>query len=194
MSYSEQFFQLYAEYLKEPTVRAAHDWVFKIAGLDPAFEKVLDLGCGMCQEWLVYGPPCEYRGVDVVIGQHPQFVTQLNYRGKALEAKFTEATAFVSLFSSEITDTPKLNSCFYRSLFYQRPALQAGLVSGFYYTDMRDQNPVRETGGIWSYQTLHAIEEHSLDPELVERRIVLPVPSKLFGPNVIEVWRFFDRR
>jgi hypothetical protein len=69
-------------------------------------------------------------------------------------------------------------------------------VSGFFYTSHLGKAIVGETGGITSWQTLEPILAVSSDV-FTERRITMPVPSAMFGPelnHVYEVWKFFQRR
>lgn len=192
MPYDETFFELYREYLNEPSVRAAHDEVFRIAqALDPAFGAVIDFGCGRWHEFRNYASPHSYLGVDTVGGEsvHSRCA---DYRTMDLSSLPSGATAFVSLFSTEITAPWEENRHFYERVFAALPNVRAGLVSGFYYADRRFDNPVQETGGIVSWQTLETPEESSSDAYF-EARLILPVPSKLFGPTVYEVWKFFSR-
>jgi hypothetical protein len=66
-------------------------------------------------------------------------------------------------------------------------------VSGFYYWNSKDKNPIGETGGIQSYQTLEPVET-VLSPNFHETRITLPAPSEMFGSDVIEVWKLLERK
>lgn len=192
MNYTSHFYDLYASYLEEKSVRAAHDWVFKIFNATTnyhAFDNVLDLGCGHHCEFLRDPMILSYRGMD------------LNAKGTNIKAdyrtfdfkKLKNYTLFVSLFSSEITAPYKENYQLYERIFAEMPTIEAGLVSGFYYTDKKDQQPVDEGGDVISYQTLESIDD-VVSPTFEERRIVLPVKSEMFGDNVIEVWKFLLRR
>lgn len=199
MPYDDEFYARYADYLGEPSVRRAHDWAFSIATSNPNFKQVIDLGCGQCQEF-TQTRPNYYVGFDLNPGELATALTlPLDYRSidwADPQTRFIcrSATAFVSLFSTEITAPVAENYDFYEGLFAQLPNLQAGLVSGFYYADERQyNNPVREAGDILSYQTLEA-PEAVLSHVFREFRIVMPVPSKMFGPVVWEVWKFFSRR
>lgn len=199
MAYDDAFFERYGDYLHEPGVRAAHDWVLQIAALNPAFQRVLDLGCGQHNEfWSFSRPrPLEYTGIELVPGRRfpgAPTVLPLDYRQDDLTDVAPGATAFVSLFSSEITAPAFHNAILYRRLFESRPRLQAALVSGFYYADRARCEIVEETGGLVSYQTIQPIEATAISSLWTEWRIVLPVPSQMFGPHVIEVWKFFQRR
>jgi hypothetical protein len=100
---------------------------------------------------------------------------------------------FVSLFSVENTAPYKTNYKFYEWLFTSHPQMQMGLTAGFYYSDKKQYNPITEAGDIMSFQTTEAMED-VVSPVFHEYRLTLPVPSKLFGPNVYEVWKFFHRK
>ena len=97
-------------------------------------------------------------------------------------------TAFVSLFSTELTAPAGINYKFYRDLFSMGVGI--GIVSGFYYVGRQEENPIREFGshGIVSYQSVSPLEM-ARSYGIYEVRITQPVPSKLFGPDVIEVWK-----
>lgn len=198
MGYDQNFYNAYRSYLCEPEVRKAHDWIFKTVSLNPSFQNVVDFGCGAFNEFFVHAKPRNYVGIDVHL--QPEAGTrrliQADYRKTA---NLTELilpdlpTAFVSLFSTEITVPSKENYAFYEEIFKELLTIQSGLVSGFYYASKKGQNPTGETGGIVSYQTLEHIEDIS-SRMFSEKRIILPVPSKMFGLDVFEVWKFFDRK
>jgi hypothetical protein len=188
MPYDDEFYQRYEEYLQEPVVRAAHDWVFDIAMSNPAFQDVVDFGCGRSREFRLYARHRSYTGVDL----DDTARVRLDYRGMDLAQLHPGITAFVSLFSTEITAPPLENCRFYERVFQEMPHIQAGLVAGFYYDGKRNTNPVVETGGIISYQTLELPSEVS-SLYFSEKRIVMHVPSRMFGQDVYEVWKFFKR-
>jgi|SRR3989344_1009816 len=197
MGYDQDFYKMYQDYLNEPTVRAAHDWIFGIARLNPHFQDVVDFGCGAFNEFNVYARPLRYLGVDVNAPVDDPLLVQADYRQVSdLAQLFGQALspfAFVSLFSTEITATAEENYRFYERVFNQLPTVKSGLVSGFYYASKKCTNPIGETGGILSYQALEDLEDVP-SSSFTERRIILPVPSKMFGPDVFEVWKFFDRK
>lgn len=231
MPYDEAFFAQYAAYLQEPTVRSAHDWVFEIAKMDVAFERVIDLGCGSC-EFLRYADPLLYIGIDheprppelnrtywldrpgARIGKgltdsikREELYLKDDYRAyfagdgpteiaETLATIGYRPTAFVSLFSSEITDQWTKNYDLYHRLFEAIPSLQAGLVSGFYYSSKWGKAVVDEEGDVWSWQT-NEPQFAAYSSVFSERRISMPVPSQMFSPHVndvYEVWKFFQRR
>ncbi len=198
MGYNLDFYNAYKSYLDEPKVRKAHDWIFNIASLNPNFRNVVDFGCGMFNEFFVHAKPRKYVGIDVQIlsQEDERRLIQADYRhihdlmGLIFPAL---PTAFVSLFSTEITAPLKENYVFYEKVFKDVHSITSGLVSGFYYVSKKDQNPIEETGGIVSYQALENID-YVPSEVFSEKRIILPVPSKMFGLDVFEVWKFFDRK
>lgn len=191
MAYNDLFYKLYKDYLVEPTVRQAHDWIFRIAKLDNRFDRVVDLGCGEFNEYHQYAKPSQYVGIDINV-EASRLVWKYNYRDiRWIDKISCDITGFVSLFSSEITATSNENYAFYRNIF-KHSSLQVALVSGFYYAKKKNENPICEAGDVLSFQTVDFPEEVS-QIEFSEKRIILPVPSKLFGDDVYEVWKFFER-
>ena len=198
MGYDKDFYKAYNSYLDEPTVRTAHDWIFRIASLNPDFNNVVDFGCGQFNEFFVHGRPERYVGLDISASSQDdkRKIIQADYRNAKNLAELIRPetpTAFVSLFSTEITASFKDNYSLYERIFRDIPTIRSGLVSGFYYVSKKNQNPVGETGSIQSYQTLEDIENTHSDT-FEEKRIILPVPSKMFGKDVFEIWKFLQRR
>lgn len=198
MGYDQDFYDAYEAFLKESTVRQAHDQMFKVASLNPNFKNVIDFGCGVFNEFLIYTKPDVYVGIDtnVSVKNSDRVLIQADYRTVSdLSAilKNQSPAAFVSLFSTEITAPTKENYKLYEKIFREIPSINYGLVSGFFYTSRKDENPIVETGGVVSYQTTECIE--TVQSNLfTEYRIILPVPSKMFGKDVYEVWKFFKRK
>ena len=196
MAYDNDFYQAYAEYLREPRVRQAHD--LALGALAPQSNKVLDLGCGVFNEYWHYAKPqpAQYIGVDInaipdagySFSTIPGDYRDINF----LSEIKCDTKAFVSLFSTEITAPHTENYRFYERLFTEL-GFEEGLVSGFFYETKLDQNPVEEAGGIVSWQTLERLEEVE-SSVFSEVRLVVKVPSKLFGPDVYEVWKYFTRK
>lgn len=188
---------MYQDYLQEPTVRAAHDWVISIAKADQHFQDVVDFGCGAFNEFNIYARPLRYFGIDVNVPSGDPLLIKADYRRISDLGQLFRPTippsAFVSLFSTEITAPKEENYRFYEKVFRELPTVNSGLVSGFYYASKKDVNPIGETGGVVSYQTLERPEEVSSDL-FTERRLILPVPSKMFGQDVFEVWKLFNRK
>lgn len=197
MGYDGDFYEAYERYLHEPRVRIQHDRMFEMwATVQGSLtNRVIDLGCGRSNEYLRFGPSVEcYQGFDVHEG--PQSMVA-DYRDRGfvdlVHGLDWTPDVFVSMFSTECTAPWRENVELYERLFREFPTIQAGLVTGFYYARRRGENPVEETGGIVSWQTLEPIERMRSD---VYRgiRVVAEVPSEMFGDDVVEVWRMLTRR
>ncbi len=203
MGYDEEFFEKYRNYLQEETVRRVHDGMFRtffsfsqgrlpnlqnIIDAKPPIE-VIDLGCGLCQEFKLYGWYNFYFGVDKMpVGG--DYFEQADY----LTYPITRSdNTFVSLFSTECCLSAEDKYAFYNKLFSENPNIRYGLVSGFYYKDRVEDKKVEEAGGLVSYQTIENPQNHR-SKWFDEFRVYADVPSALFGPNVVEVWKFFNRR
>lgn len=199
MSYADQsFWDKYGEYLKE--VRDKHrNAVRALECLVPGMGRnqiILDLGCGQFSEAKdLLMQQVSYFGVDAQ-GPEREDTSVLNYRSDTkqldLLMKAMKPTLVTSLFSSEITALPMENAQLYHHILNTCPTVSWLLLAGFYYTDKTHSLRVEETGGLQSYQTLDLLgtDPHKLN-ELA--RVYVPVPSKLFGPNVVEVWRVIGR-
>ena len=198
MAYDKGFYEMYAEYLKEESVRISHDLVFrqfqKITG---SGHSVLDLGCGL-GEYGQYGQWLGgYTGVDKNYLGGKFRLIQADYHDldkvKAGLRDLYPPNTFVSLFSVECFHSASEKYAFYNKIFKTFPSIQFGLTGGFFYESKRGQETVGEAGGIVSYQT---IEDQSLyiSDVFTELRIHLKTPSKMFGQDVVEVWKFFIRR
>jgi hypothetical protein len=195
MGYDVSFYETYAKYLSETNVREAHDWVFQIVMRNDLFQSVIDLGCGQFNEFKCYAKPSSYLGIDT----HAILPNvKADYRSVNLMTLLKEShlglkdpSAFVSLFSTEITSHYGENYRLYDRIFTELP-VKMGLVSGFFYAENGSET-IEETGGIHSFQTLEKIE--SVQSSLFsEKRIILPVPSEMFGESVFEVWKIFEKR
>lgn len=204
MAYNQDFYKMYAEYLQEDPVRASHNLVFEqFQRLAKGDLQVLDLGCGLGEFWQ-YGAPVKYVGVDVndvsELGGDFKLI-QADYHdlqgvSQRLRRRFARPylpNAFVSLFSVECFHPAAERYEFYGNVFRIFPTIEFGLVSGFFYESRRSEEKVGETGGITSYQT---IEDQWLytSSAFTELRMHVRTPSKMFGQDVIEVWKFFTRR
>lgn len=197
MGYDLSFYERYERYLVERTVRTAHDRALRIFGQMARSPDVVDLGCGKSQEFRRFGPWTSYVGYDA--NAEKSAASRDPRPGDYRDPGFIDlvgtlsASAFVSLFSTEITAPAEENTRLYTTLFERAPTMHWGLVSGFYYAGSKNVNPIQETGGISSYQTLHALEEQATDT-YDEYRIEMQVPSAMFGDDVVEVWRILQRR
>ena len=208
MGYDNEFYNLYASYLEEPIVRANHQKAFEI------FESYLwryedytylDLGCGLSEirkYWLNGAGYDEYVGVDREAIVDPKSANS-PYRRIVqdyldLDLLISNLNGFVpstvvSLFSVEACYPANFKYEFYHKVFAAFPEVERALVSGFYYDSKRDQETVEEAGGLVSYQTIESMYDYS-SAVFDEVRIQMKTPSKLFGPDVVEVWKILTRK
>jgi hypothetical protein len=205
MAYDDEFFKMYVEYLQEPTVRANHDAAFRLfrTFCGDVYHNVIDLGCGS-YEFVCYGSGVmKYCGVDKTlrgsIGRHIEAV-EYDYLAPDVmnvpsllraDHRFSPNT-FVSLFSVEPIIHEEQRYAFYTNLFETCPTLKYGLSAGFYYTSLSNQATVGETGGIISHQTIDRPYEYP-HPLFTETRILMETPSKMFGKDVVEVYKMMKR-
>ena len=196
MPYDENFYRMYREYLQEPIVRNNHDHIFSLfeSLLLPYSPCVMDLGCGV-GEYATYDySRIAYVGIDLNnTGSVTPFV-QADY----LKLDFGNLlpflpNAFISLFSIECCQSAKKKYALYNRLFSTFPTVKCGLAGGFFYESRHDQETVSETGEIVSYQTIEDPSLH-ISNLFTELRIHLRTPSKMFGDDVVEVWKFFVRK
>src|SRR3989344_2877093 len=115
MSYDENFYAKYDQYLKEPAVRHNHDYMFSIFAsiLLPDSPRVIDLGCGV-GEYATYDQlHTAYVGIDlnknslVIPFIHTNYL-KLNFR----EILPFLPNAFASLFSVECCNPVEKNMLF----------------------------------------------------------------------------------
>jgi SAM-dependent methyltransferase len=194
--YDKDFYEAYRHYLEEPVVRKNHNFAFRVlAGLvEPYYPKVLDLGCGTGEYGRYDTIHKEYAGIDVKDPGVAGWFCQGDYMQlDFLDSLPFEPNCFVSLFSTECCYPPEVRYPFYERLFAEFPTIRHGMVAGFFYRSKPDQRSVMETGGIHSYQTIEDPADYISD-EFIELRVHLNTPSAMFGPDVVEVWKFFLRR
>lgn len=203
MSYGDaDFWKAYSAYVDENIARHGRT-LKKLGGLT---YPVLDLGCGQVMEGhrltlhgfskSLHKTPAKYRGVDLdpKKGWEKQ-VLKADYRAGAITVRnwchveeFYPST-ILSLFSIEPTGNHTQNELLYWTYFRRFPLLRQIISAGFYYSSKKDRPLVEEAGGLDSYQTIGPL----LDGGLHEYRLEERGPSKLFGPDVIEVWRLLTR-
>lgn len=194
MSYTEKsFWDQYKDYVEESLPR--HQRVIEMfLGFERPLSQ-LDLGCGGCKEAKQLLSPNLYFGVDAAVDPAGDGVLE-DYRKhlwRVADSLYFPPECFTSLFSSEVTGSFISNSVLYDRLFRMFPSIRYGIVSGFYYGNRRDQEKVTENGGLESYQSIQDIHE-TMSPYYKETRILLPAPSTMFGRDVIEVWKFLERK
>ena len=194
MAYDAAFFKAYLDYLAEPQVRKNHDRIFRawFERLSPTLLKTVDLGCGT-GEFFEHGYSSEYVGIDVIprVDRQAQCIAANYLDVPTWKPQLTfQPNCFVSLFSAEPMLPPNERYRFYARMFNEFPSLKFGMSAGFYYDDRAQLDVVGETGGITSHQTIEPLGAFNI-PDVDEERLVLRTPSKMFGPGVVEVWKFF---
>ncbi len=194
MAYDQNFYRMYQAYLLEETVRASHDKAFEHFRrfTQPMSLLVVDLGCGL-GEYSLYGSYTKYVGIDVNdAGQVKSFVHADYHTSSFLKLLPFVPTAFVSLFSIECFHSAADKYALYNRIFFDIPSIKHGLVGGFFYESKRGLETVGETGDIVSYQTIEDPSRY-ISEAFSESRIHLRTPSKMFGDDVIEVWKILSR-
>lgn len=198
MPYDEHFYQQYRKYLQEDAVRKSHGfafaWLKHFTYSAPLL--VVDFGCGL-GEYGTFGNPARYAGVDTNdLGAVDNFICADYHDFGFLKQLNFSPNAFVSLFSIEPFHPARERYELYEKIFLQIPSITYGLVSGFFYESKRKEVTVEELKGkkkIISYQTIENELEH-VSTIFSERRLFIATPSKMFGKDVIEVWKIFSRR
>ncbi len=188
-----EFWNEYEGYVQESLPRHlnARDQLMATRANNRPYGVVLDLGCGRLKEARdLFSVAFE---VDSDPAANPDAV--VNYRDTAALAlklpSMKGVDGFTSLFSAECTGTIEANQELYEWLFKTFKTLKFGVVAGFYYRGKEAQFTVEETGGLTSYQSVGPLSKSTL---YKETRLQIEAPSKLFGPDVIEVWKLLERR
>jgi len=198
MAYDAAFFDLYKGYLGEPLVRSAHNAMFGMLfrHLLPARPRILDLGCGIGELVNFYLADYAYFGVDAK-SHGPHCDAELDYTSDDLFRLLPQMpfypNCFISLFSAECCLSADDKYELYGNLFADWPTVTCGLVSGFYYRSRAAQEKVAEVGGIESYQTIEKVVDYG-SSLFTEFRCEMAVPSKMFGDDVVEVWKLLECR
>jgi hypothetical protein len=197
MAYDAAFDQKYRTYLLEPTVRRAHNYIFDLFHRFARQPRphVIDLGCGTCELRTFDIPYASYKGFDNRDTGNPDVVIAdyLALTGdEIVEKAGFHPNIFASLFSIEPVLEDKHRYSLYERLFRDIPSLHYGVVSGFIYKNRSYYYSVVEEGGIVSYQT-REFQMDFMNPHFTEFRTYIEVPSEMFGKDVVEVWKFFQR-
>jgi hypothetical protein len=209
MVYIQDFYPRYEEYLKEKIVRHRHQFAFhQFASFTtswlPAFQhkSYVDFGCGTCEfnKYYLHNGNDEYptndkyAGIDLNDIKGNLVGDYLKMSGEEIVGKIGfKPTIFISLFSSEIMQSAEDKYNFYSRIFREIPSICSGMVSGFYYKSKANELRVEENGNLLSWQSI----EHPRDwmqKEFFETTMYFDVPSKMWGEDVIEVWKFFGRK
>ena len=197
MNYSDDdFWAQYRRYKRETL--PAHDalWAACFGFLNTRvnffYHKVVDLGAGpdaLREESLSLNPsrhlnPSRRFAIDPLLpnGSYTMSASYDDLRTQQPLILPIFGALVTSFFSADVVQSKEDASAVYKRMFDR--GVRAAVTSGFYY-EGRDENPIKEAGGLTSYQTLFGPEE---DPFEVFR-CVAKVPSTLFGTDVFEVWR-----
>jgi hypothetical protein len=195
MAYDKDFYEMYRKYLIEKTVRISHNRIFAYfwAFTRPELLYVADLGCGL-GEYSFFGRYKDYVGIDLNdIGDTKNFVQADYHDFNFLERLPFRPTAFVSLFSIECCHPTDKKYALYEKIFAEVPSIDYGLAGGFFYENRHDLETIEETGGLISYQTIEDPSKH-ISESFDELRLHMHTPSKMFGEDVVEVWKILSRR
>lgn len=193
----DEFWQKYRVYFRE-TLNDHKSILGHFPALKPSsgfsvVENVLDLGCGKLFSARELLSPRFYVGVDEIVDPVETSDFRLvrgNYRDiELLNSIRFHPWVITSLFSSELGASPEENDKFYKQLLDTFQYSAYVLVSGFYYSDRRDLPIVKEAEGLVSHQSIG-----DLSTDLDEVRVLKRVPSKMFGADVVEVWRLLSRK
>lgn len=197
---SSDFWAEYAGYVKDSFQRHA-DTFRQAMDTGWSWKSILDFGCGRVMEGgkLAAYFGSGYMGVDVDPDPETKFsYLKANYRTE-LDRIATECSGghwfvpdlVLSLFSIEPTGDSRSNNYLYHRIFETFPHIDGIVSAGFFYESKSHAISVTEAGGLESFQTIGPLASTTL---FSERRILERGPSKLFGPDVIEVWRILSRR
>jgi hypothetical protein len=195
---NDEFYLLYADYVADPAVRKVHDAVLRAAMLHPALRRVVDLGCGRSNEFFHYGNPEFYIGIDqnaIAVDEGRRITLEANYRDREIVKRLIDEhalTAAVSLFSTELTCPSDANHAYYEALFRHTP-VQAIFVAGCYAEHAQGEETIIETGGLVSFQTFGGFESAFPTDLFDETRVCVACPSRMFGEDLIEVYRLLQR-
>ena len=197
MSYEDkEFWEKYEEFVEESLPR--HQQAIVLMPLDKDF--ILDFGCGRSKEAMRLLNPEKYIGIDTIAeswldGTRKTFQVDDYREDETLKelSTFYAPTSFTSLFSIECTNTLENNYDLYEKIFNLFPSIKSGAVAGFYYESKIEQETVKENGGIVSYQSTGCPRNYD-SYSFLETRQLIPAPSKMFGDDVIEVWKFLKRK
>lgn len=195
MAYDKSFYEKYFEYLQEPRVRRNHGLMLQLFASFAGSRnlRVLDLGCGT-GEFERHGLFVhQYLGVDANKSGYVRSFLQADYKTLDFPIPFAP-NAFVSLFSIEPSHPVEERYALYDRIFEKYPEITHGISSGFYYQSKMDCDEVTEAdGAVVSYQTLERVDQIPSE-RFKEIHVSLATPSAMFGEDVIEVWKFLERK
>lgn len=152
-----------------------------------------DLGCGI-GEYSLFGHYKDYAGIDLNNAGEIRNFVQADYHDLGFVGRLPFGpTAFVSLFSIECCHSADKKYALYEKIFAEVPTIEYGLAGGFFYESKRNLETVGEAGGLISHQTIEDPSKH-ISESFDEFRLHIRTPSKMFGEDVVEVWKILSRR
>lgn len=195
--WNKDFYEEYYEHLNEPRVRKVHDEMFSFfEGLyyldGDAYPRVIDFGGGT-GEYGRFGRWDAYWTIDKneTIEGYPHLIADFMSKDFRLELQHSE-NGFISIFASEIIQNTENKYKWYQKLFKEYPSFKYGMVSGFYYKGHEDEETIEEKSGHVVFQSIEDQRSY-ICPEFIEFRCYKEVPNKMWGPDLVEVWKFFKR-
>lgn len=220
---TENFWKQYSDYHGETRgihARAFELCLDQVIHLDGDISGILDLGMGKFGRTIdlfceVASPIKQYVGIDQeevsnideFFGSNKEDVLDFTLlQGDYSDLKFISSymdlfikfPLAVSLFSSEVVLEDDVRFSLYNELF-KKDNLKHAIVSGFYYKGHKDLEWYREKLDdegfeyITSRQTIEDIGELNGETFKENIRFVFENPSKMFGEDVVEVWRVLER-
>jgi len=196
---NEEFWREYKEYRLE--TNKYHCIFFNSFFPEKFYYNVLDLGCGREPLIKYYRVnPDFYTGVDKYTDE---FGFKYDYIEESEKTYWLgnglKIDTVVSLFSSELIIHPFERIKFYEDLFNKIGkkgsflGLRNILVSGFYYENQKHDEECLVDDGLAgsSWSSLPILRKSDIFDEKV---ISMRVPSKMFGVDVVEVWRLMSRK
>lgn len=191
MAYADDEFWLrYEGFVKESFDRHEKAIFCLLDSMRPVHSQVVDLGCGRVKE------SARFFSNVVLTDKEPSDGCdfKLDYMdSEALESLLNEVNpaGVVSFFSIELTHLPRVNERLYGEIFRTCKSVEWILSAGIYYAHKPISPTVYEAGGLLSWQSIGPV----LNTEtFTETRLLVPAPSKLFGPYPVEVWRLLERK
>lgn len=201
----DNFYSAYEKQLQDRFVRAVHDNVFytyrRLHYLNRPM-RTIDLGCATCEFGRYSKPIHDYVGIDLAEDLKSEFkIIKADFR-EPLPAIGFEPTSFVSLFAAELYLLDYERNELYNRMFSTYPTIYSALISGIYYKGREKESSIQEPcqynidGQIIStnFTIQQTIQQPIYNKLYDEYRYTKEVPYQMFGPGVIEVWKFLIRR
>lgn len=196
MPWDNEFYAKYAEHLQEWLVKHTHFnmyWNFTnfVGNYEPI--SIIDFGCGTGEIMTCLPREVNYFGIDKnkVNENLPHMIGDFTDPSFEPRPPFVP-NAFISVFASEIVWNAEDKYKFYHEVFRKYPKIRVGLVAGVYYLG-NENDLTKEEDGFTIHQSVEKQQDWISD-DFEEHRSYHKVPSKLWGPNVVEVWKILLRK